>query len=77
MMLNQLSLELKKSGKLFVIIAACIALAGLLIDDDKVEIAATAIFFEYIMMTLIIFAIIFVSTFFVKRVYSVFNHMKD
>ena len=75
MMLHNLSLQFKKSGKLFLLIAAIISLAGLLMDDDKVKIAQTAIFFEYIMMTLIIFVILFVSTFLFKRVYSVFINM--
>ncbi len=75
MMLHNLSLQFKKSGKIFLLIAAIISLAGLLMDDDKVKIAQTAIFFEYIMMTLIIFVILFVSTFLFKRVYSVFINM--
>jgi hypothetical protein len=53
--------ELQKTGKFYFLIAAIISLFGLLVDDDVEEISTAEIIFEYMMMTLIIFSIIFTS----------------
>jgi hypothetical protein len=53
--------ELQKTGKFYFLISAIISLLGLLVDDDVEEISTAEIIFEYMMMTLIIFSIIFTS----------------
>jgi hypothetical protein len=53
----------KKKMPMLSTISALIALLGLLVDQDKTEIATTTLLFEYVMMTLIILIILFIFSY--------------
>lgn len=73
-MLKKLFLTFKQKGKLLLGVSLILSFAGLLADSDKVEISNQTIIFEYFMMTLIIFLMLFISTLIVKKAYHTFRN---
>lgn len=65
---------LNTSVKSSIVIAALIALLGAFTDDDQIEISTALLFFEYSMMTLIIFTIIHTSKFLIQCVFSMLRN---
>jgi hypothetical protein len=74
-MLHKLSLEIKQKGKIILVLSLIVSFVGLIIDSDKVEISVKIIMFEYLMMTLIIFSILFIGTLIIKNVFSMLRNL--
>jgi hypothetical protein len=74
-MLHKLSLEIKQKGKIILVLSLIVSFVGLIIDSDKVEISVKIIMFEYLMMTLIIFSILFIGTVIIKNVFSMLRNL--
>jgi hypothetical protein len=61
----------KKSIRALILISLLLSLIGFLLDSDKVVLPKASILFEFTMMTIIIFSILLICTFIVKKGYQI------
>jgi len=61
----------KKSIRPIILISLLLSITGFLLDNDKVVLPKASILFEFTMMTIIIFSILFICTFIVKKGYQI------
>jgi hypothetical protein len=61
----------KKSIRPLILISLLLSVTGFLLDSDKVVLPKSSILFEFTMMTIIIFSILFICAFIVKKGYQI------